>query len=79
MNGTNVFATKEELETLISIARRGWMPGDRMIVFSVQEGMNRDNSTFDAKQACHQVALKHGLPEIVGYYGIKQDGEFVTN
>ncbi|KKK80233.1 hypothetical protein LCGC14_2825510, partial [marine sediment metagenome] len=26
---------------------------------------------------CHQLALSHGLPEIVGYYGVANDGEFV--
>ena len=77
MTNTGVFATKEELKTLMNIAKRGWVPGDRMIVFSVQEGINRDNATLDAKWACHQVARKHGLPEIVGYYGIKNDGEFI--
>jgi hypothetical protein len=26
---------------------------------------------------CHALALKHGLPEIEGYYGMTQAGEFV--
>jgi hypothetical protein len=78
MKGTGVFATKEEIEELQHLAFRGWRPGDRMIVFSVLEGINRDQATVDARKVCHQVALKHGLPEIEGYYGIKEDGEFVT-
>ncbi|HEY3314315.1 MAG TPA: hypothetical protein VGL40_03400 [Bacillota bacterium] len=58
------------------LARRGWMPGDRMMVFSVLEGINRDQATVDAQRVCHQLALKHGLPEVPGYYGITNDGEF---
>jgi len=77
MKNTGVFATKGELETLKNIARRGWMNGDRVMVFSVQEGINRDDATCSAKEACHKVALKHGLPEILGYYGIDADGGFV--
>lgn len=78
MKGTGVFATKEEVEELMTLARQGWRPGDVMIVFSVLEGINRDQATVDARRVCHQVAMKHGLPEIKGYYGIKEDGEFVT-
>lgn len=28
-------------------------------------------------QLCHEIALRHGLPEIEGYYGILGNGEFV--
>jgi len=79
MKGTGIFATKQEVEELFKLAKMGWMPGDRMFVFSVLEGITRDQSTLDSRKVCHQVALKHGLPEIPGYYGIKEDGEFVTS
>jgi len=78
MKGTEVFATVKELEALRRIASGGWKPGDIMIVFSVAEGIKRDTVTVDAKKACHAVALKHGLPEIEGYYGVRENGEFVT-
>lgn len=29
------------------------------------------------KVRCHKIALAHGLPEIPGYYGLGEDGEFV--
>jgi len=77
MQKTGVFATDEEFETLKGIASRGWREGDRMIVFSCREGIQRDEATWDAKKACHQVALNHGLPEIPGYYGIDMNKEFV--
>ncbi len=78
MKNTGVFATAEELEALQRIASGGWKPGDMMIVFSVGEGLRKDQATIDAKIACHTVALKHDLPEIEGYYGVGEDGEFVS-
>ncbi len=75
--GTGVKATPEELAELKRLARMGWRPGDRVMVFSILEGINRDQATVDARKVCHRLALKHGLPEIPGYYGIKKDGEFV--
>jgi len=74
---TGVFATKEELEDLRRLAARGWRPGETMIVTSVMEGITRDQATVDAQKVCHKLALAHGLPEIPGYYGILQTGEFV--
>lgn len=78
MNKTGVFATPEELEALRRLVSGTWRPGDMMIVFSIAEGIKKDQRTVDAKKACHACALKHSLPEIVGYYGIEQNGEFVT-
>ena len=78
INKTGVSATKEEFEALKRMAAGSWRPGDIMIVFSVAEGMKRDQATVDAAKACHACALKHGLPEITGYYGVDLDREFVT-
>ncbi len=77
MKDTGVFVSKGDLEKLLNLVRRGWQPGQTMIVFSVGEGIARDEATVDAKKACHKLALDYGLPEIEGYYGIKHDGEFV--
>lgn len=62
---TGIFATKEELEGLkTSVSVSGmWLSGG--IPFS------------DPQKECHKLALKHGLPEITGYYGINNEGEFV--
>ena len=79
MKKTGVKVTKGDFETLKRLAESGWMPGDRMIVFSVGEGIRKDQNTVDAKLTCHQLALDYGLPEIQGYYGIDNDGEFITN
>lgn len=77
MKNTGIFATEEEFETLKRIASQGWREGDRVMVFSVGEGIKKDQKTVDAKEACHAVALKHGLPEIEGYYGVSNEREFV--
>ena len=77
MIDTGVKASKEDFEKLKRLARRGWMAGERVMVFSVGEGIRKDGATVDAKKACHQLALDYGLPEIEGYYGIDLDGEFV--
>jgi len=79
MKGTGVFAKKEDLEKLTRLARQGWMPGETMIVFSVGQGIHKDQATIDAQKACHQLAIAYGLPEITGYYGIKADGEFLSS
>jgi len=76
---TGVKATKDELEDLQRLSGRGWRPGDVMIVTSVMEGITKDQATVDARITCHQLALSHGLPEIQGYYGITNDGEFVRS
>lgn len=71
--------SKEDLEKLIDFARRGWSQGETMIVFSVGEGIRKDQATVDAQKMCHSLALSYGLPEIQGYYGIDENGEFVRS
>ena len=39
-------------------------------------GGHRIGGEQTPQQVCHAEALKAGLPEITGYYGITQDGEF---
>lgn len=78
MKKTGVRVSKEDFEKLSDLVRRGWQEGDREMVFSVGEGIIRDQATVDAKKVCHQLALDYGLPEIEGYYGIDNEGEFVS-
>jgi len=77
MNKTGVFATKEEIGDLRKLANAGWRCGDVMTVTSIMQGITKDQKTIDARKACHKVAMSHGLPEIEGYYGIIENGEFV--
>jgi hypothetical protein len=75
---TGVFATNEEKNDLLNLASKGWRTGDVMIVTSVMQGIMKDEATVDARKACHQLAISHGLPEIQGYYGITEEGEFIS-
>lgn len=68
MKKTGIKATKQELATL---RRRMSLP-----VMYLSGGQELAGPT--ALQLCHQFALKHGLPEISGYYGLDEDDEFVT-
>lgn len=77
MKHTNVRLNDEDLTKLKRLVSRGWQPGETMIIFSVGEGIRRDKKTNDAVIMCHQLALDYGLPEIAGYYGIANDGEFL--
>ena len=65
MKGTNVFASKKEMQELKDILNT-----PVMMIFEPRR---------DARKVCHEMALKHGLPEIPGFYGIKGTGEFVTD
>lgn len=65
------------MKELRVLASKGWQAGQRMMVFSVREGVERDEATMVAKKVCHELALTYGLPEIPGLYGISQDGEFI--
>ncbi len=67
MKYTGVFATPEEVEELSNVRNN-----PVMLVGRVQTGNER-------QEAAHALALKHGLPEIPGFYGIDLGtGEFVT-
>lgn len=79
MKKTGVFATAEEIEQIRAAARRA--SKTPMIAFSsrhaLEEGGLSGQAWKSAKELCHELALKHGLSEIPGYYGVTQDGEFV--
>ncbi len=74
---TGVFASEGDFEKILFLARQGWQEGEVMICFSVGEGIKKDESTMEAKDVCHKLALQYGLPEIQGMYGINKDREFV--
>lgn len=76
MKGTGVFATKEEQEHLLELlntARR-----TPAILLFGKHDLSGD-AWKKVKEKCHAVALEHDLPEIQGFYGVKEDGEFVID
>ena len=64
MKHTGVFATKDELDELRKLVGLPAIKIGNYIPKTPQ-------------QVCHDIALRHGLPEITGYYGINGDGEFL--
>lgn len=74
MEQTGVFATPEELERLRELATRARSTPVILLFgkFDVAGDARRH-----AYEECHKAALAHGLPEIPGYYGIDESGEFV--
>lgn len=65
MKHTGVKATPKEVQHLRDMMNTPvlFLPG----------GQRMD---VDPKKECHRLALAHGLPEIMGLYGITRDGEF---
>ena len=79
MENTGVFATKEEIKKAFKLATEA--SHTPVIAFSGEHAMRgglSGKAWRDAKEYCHAMALKHGLPEIKGFYGMRKDGEFVT-
>ena len=79
MTKTGVFATDKEFALLREKANRARTTP--VIALSLADGLaGRDFASLahmDVKQTCHALAMKHGLPEIPGFYGIDQNKEFV--
>lgn len=66
MKYTGVFATKEEIQTMKDTCNQPY----------IMVGGHWPDSP---QVVAHRLALKHGLPEIIGYYGCDlRTGEFVT-
>jgi hypothetical protein len=72
MENTGVFATSEEKEYLMGLVRKA-QKTPVILLFGKHDAWKR------VKEECHKAALAHGLPEIVGYYGMDEDGEFVSD
>ena len=66
MERTGVLATKAEMKVLKD-----------MLAAPVMYLSGGTPMGGDPVKECHRLALAHGLPEIPGYYGIDNKGEFV--
>ncbi len=80
MRNTGVYATKEEKDKCAEAAARA--SRTPVIALSSEHALKHGGFSGQAwksaKELCHEAALAHGLPEIPGYYGMTQDGEFTT-
>lgn len=75
MEGTGVFATTEEQEEL-----RGLLLKARTTPMIKLSSASRDFASIAwerVQKRCHEFALGHGLPEVRGYYGVNEEGEFI--
>jgi hypothetical protein len=80
MKNTGIFANKEEIEELQGLAKTA--QDTPVIAFSSEHALKEGGLSGQAwkrvHEKCYKTALAHGLPEIEGYYGLTQEGEFVT-
>jgi len=76
---TGVYATEDDVRELKVLADKAY--DTPVMAMTVADGLaGRDFASLARERlfkACHQLALKHGLPEIRGYYGLHASGEFV--
>lgn len=76
MISTGVFATQEERDRLAGLVAKA-QSTPAILLFGKHDLAG--DAWKRVKQECHAAALAHGLPEIDGYYGLAEDGEFVTS
>jgi hypothetical protein len=77
VKGTGVYATKGELAAIIKAAAK--IPP--VIAIGIAGPHSLDPFAEPRRrlwEKVHRAALRHGLPEIPGFYGIIPGGEFVT-
>ena len=73
MKKTGVRPTEEEKKILLDLVGEAM----KAPVITIAGVCVSSNAWAIAEHKCHQLALAHGLPEIVGLYGLDEDGEFV--
>ena len=82
MKYLKVFASKSEKKRLLKMLKDA--QSTPMIALTSEQALSgRDFASMawdHLKKETHKTALKHGLPEIRGYYGIDlKSGEFVSH
>lgn len=79
MRKTGKFATKSQIKKLKSMMRRA--NNTPAIAITSEAALSgRDFASLawqEVYETCHRMALRHGLKEINGFYGLDEDGEFV--
>jgi len=73
MKKTGVRPTEEEKKILLDLVGEAM----KAPVITIAGVCVSSTAWVIAEHKCHQLALAHGLPEIVGLYGLDKDGEFV--
>lgn len=81
MKRTGKFATKKEIKKALELAKTAAnTPCFGLSSEQVLSGNDFASMAWrSAQEYCHALAVKkYRLPEIQGFYGMNQDGEFVT-
>jgi len=73
MKKTGVRPTEEERKILLDLVDKAM----KAPVIMIAGECVASTEWAIAEHRCHKMALAHGLPEIVGLYGLDEDGEFV--
>ena len=81
MTHTGVFATKEEQDRAFDLAANARTTP--VMALSIAQGLAGEDFASrawrNANAFVHKCALDHhGLPEIQGFYGMTEEGEFVS-
>ncbi len=81
MKRLNIFATEEEAKKIKELHKIA--QNTPVIALSMAHGLNSGGFAGEAwtelKKYVHECALKHGLPEIEGFYGFDgENNEFVS-
>ncbi len=72
--GTGVYATEEETQRLMVLANTA-RKTPVILLFGKTDVSAQ--AWERANTAVHECALAHDLPEIKGFYGLAEDGEFI--
>jgi len=72
---TGIFLNETELKNVTEKTARVCLAGMTSARFGPAHA---DNLWNELHTEIHALALSKGLPEIEGYYGVSNDGEFVT-
>ena len=79
MKYTGIYATDEEKKQALEAAKHAaTTPVIALSSAHAMRGGMSGDAWQRAKELCHKFALKHDLPEIKGFYGMTEDGEFVS-
>lgn len=81
MKRMNLFATPDELQEIVEMVNTA-RTAPVMALSSAAALSGNDFSSLawkEARKLIHETAMKHGLPDTPGFYGIDQEnGEFLS-
>lgn len=75
MNQTGKYATTEEIEEVKNMVANATLSG----MVAARIGPQRhDELMHEAQLKVHELAIRCGLPEVAGFYGLDAKGQFIS-